>query len=1089
MPTTDPFQQIRDSLDESLFVEAGAGTGKTKALVDRLVALVVSGIAIEQIVAITFTEKAAAELRERVRGELERAAQSGDPAGHVRAALDALDAAPISTIHAFAAGLVRSFAAEAGVDPDFAVVDEIAAERRFQQRWRERLEQLGEDPRACEVFSRGLRLGLLPANLEKLARDLWQRPDLATQALAMPPLAAPAWPDFGALRSELSGIPIGDKPVDDQLAVRLRRLCGLVDLLVEASDVQREALLAGGGVESLKFGVSRVKVWGPNKASFVATAEQTRDTLVGLLARLRETALRSLVPYVARFVLDDRTARCQDGDLTFDDLITITSDLVAPDGDVRKRFRPRYHAMLIDEFQDTDPWQFDIARAFATDPDTGIQEPGRLFLVGDPKQSIYRFRNADMGIYNAARVELAAAGESVALVENRRSVQPIIDWVNTIFSGMFADESQPAVSPAYRAMTTVRDDALAGLPLAVIGGVQPRDLLAPAVRRIEAAHLASVCQRVVDGQWEVLDRADSRVRPAQYRDIAILMPARTGLPDIERSLERAGIPFRVESGSLVFQTQEVRDLINILAAIDDSADQVAIVAALRSPGLACSDVDLVRHKLAGGSFNYLRPENPAGPVTDALARLRRLHDLRPSWSLATLAHEVLSETGIIASAILDTRDRDSFRRGRFIVDQARAFEADGPQPLRAFVAWLEERSSRPLVDHEGAALDQDEDAVRVLTVHGAKGLEFPIIIMAGFGTDPRSPGVPTFAVDPASGELAVCVGAKSRGNQCTAGPVAAIDENEKKHAAAEQIRLLYVAATRARDHLVLSLYHSARSTRSGAAKLLAAGAAEGIPVLEPGESGQSTASPLANIAVDLPEISRDQAAYEREALISASTRLIVTSATALGGEKAEAQGEDTEPWSRGRGSTRLGRAVHAVLQSVPIDAQQDLIAAFAHAQAVAEAIPSREADVIRLAQRALQSPVAARARSARRALREVPFAFTTGTATGNGGGPSADVIVEGFVDLLIEDANGIEIVDWKTDDITGAEVVRRMREYELQAGLYVLGLERVIGQPIKRVTYMFLSPDVEHDFGDIGYLKSVALTRLAELTADQPIAS
>ncbi len=1064
----DAFDRIRDSLNDSLFVEAGAGTGKTKALVDRLVALVESGVPITDIIAITFTEKAAAELRERVRSELERAAATADPRGYLRSALEALDAAPISTIHAFAAGLIRSFAPEAGVDPDFAPFDEITAERRFQQRWREQLERLGEHERAQEAFARVLRLGLLPTHIETLARDLWPRPDLARRLLQLEPPILTSWPDLAAIQKDLARIPIDEKPADDPLAQRLKKLRGLVDLLVEAPPAERDALLAASGVGALKFGVSSTEIWGAGKRSIVATAESIRNTLVPLLEALRGEALRAILPFVAAFVLDDREARCREGALTFDDLIGLTRDLVTTNEAVRERFRRRYATLLIDEFQDTDPWQFDIARAFATEPITGAHERGRVFLVGDPKQSIYRFRNADMAIYNAAKIEIARDSESVQLVDSRRSVAAIVAWVNTIFARLFAGDMQPGVSPAYQAIAAVRDDAPTGPPLAAIGG----QLVVPAtdVRGAEALHVASVCQAVVDEAWEVLDRIDGRTRPARYRDIAILMPARTALPDIERSLEQAGIPFRVESGSLVFQTQEVRDLINILTAIDDSGDQVAIVGALRSPALACSDVDLARHKLTGGTFNYLSPANPPGPVTEALDRIRRFHDQRPSLSLADLTQAVLCETGIVASAILDTGDRDAFRRARFVVEQARGFEADGPQPLRAFVAWLEERSSRPIVDHEGAALDEDEDAVRVMTVHGAKGLEFPVVIMAAFGTNPRPVTAPTFAIEPRSGRLAVHVGSRSGGTRFTTGPVDTIESLERLHAAAEQIRLLYVAATRARDHLIVSLYHSARSTTSGAAKLVAAKAAEGLPTIARAPTMQIAAGPFAGILVDLPAAaSPAEAAAKRAALVAASKRLIVTSATALGGGK-DGRGDDTEPWSRGRGSTRLGRAVHAVIQSVPIDAPPDTIAAFARAQAVAEAIPDREADVIRLATRALQSEVAVRARAARRALREVGFAFES----------ESGMIVEGFVDLLVEDELGIEIVDWKTDDITRDEVERRMDEYRLQAGLYVLGLERATGQKVKGVTYVFLSPEVELDLGDLESLTAFARQRLAQ---------
>jgi ATP-dependent exoDNAse (exonuclease V) beta subunit len=1061
----DPFARIREALHESLFVEAGAGTGKTKALVDRLVALVQSGVTITEIVAITFTEKAAAELNERVRSELERLRAISDADGRLVRALASLDAAPISTIHAFAGGLVRSFAPEAGVDPDYSVIDEVTAGRRFQQRWRERLELLGGDDSARAAFARALRLGLLPANIETLALDLWLRPDIARLALASDPGGPVAWPDLAAWGDELRRIPIDEKPADDPLGIRLKKVRDLLDLLLAATAEEREALLAGSGVVGLRFGVSNQAVWGTSKKAISALGEEIRDGLAPVLAGLREQALSAILPWVAQFVLDERDARCREGALTFDDLISITRDLVTMDGGVCQRLRRRYRGFLIDEFQDTDPWQFDIARAFATDPVSGAVERGRLFLVGDPKQSIYRFRNADMAIYNEARGVVTGAGDEVLLDESRRTLPAIVAWVNEVFARLFAD-ADPAVSPAYQPMTAVRDETPGGHHVAAIGRVL--ELKAAETRRVEALHVAATCQAVVRGGWAVVDRQTKETRPASYRDIAILIPARTGLPDLERALEPAGIPFRVESGSLVFQTQELRDLINILAAVDEPADSIAVVGALRSPALACSDTDLARHKLAGGTFNYLSPTNPAGPVSEALQRLRNFHEVRPAASLADLVQAILGETGIVASAILDRADRDTFRRARFVVEQARSFEADGPQPLRAFVDWLEERSSRPLVDHEGTSLDDDEDAVRILTVHGAKGLEFPIVIMAGFGTNPRSPTAPTYALEPASGRLAVCVGSKTRGSQFTAGPVDAVVAREKLHTEAELIRLLYVAATRARDHLVVSFYRSKRSTTSGVARLESADAAGAIPSL-PDLEVETGVAPgrFDGVVVDLPaRADTAAAARDRAALVEAARTLRVTSATALAGRK-EGRADDSEPWSHGRGSSRLGRAVHAVVQSVPLNAQDEVLAAFARAQAVAEAIPDREDDVIRLARRALECGAVGRARRAKRALREVPFAVEMdGT------------IVEGFVDMLVEDDRGLEIVDWKTDDITAAEVERRMEQYKLQGGLYVLGLERATGRKVDRVTYVFLSAGVEHDLGETSVLAEAALGRL-----------
>jgi ATP-dependent exoDNAse (exonuclease V) beta subunit len=197
-----------------------------------------------------------------------------------------------------------------------------------------------------------------------------------------------------------------------------------------------------------------------------------------------------------------------------------------------------------------------------------------------------------------------------------------------------------------------------------------------------------------------------------------------------------------------------------------------------------------------------------------------------------------------------------------------------------------------------------------------------------------------------------------------------------------------------------------------------------------------------------------------------------TSATAIGAQelrKDEPQ-DETEPWARGRGGTHVGRAVHATIQSVALDADAAQVAAFARAQSVAEAIPERAGDIAALAQAALASEAAQRARSGRRALREVPFAVRYGAT-----------VLEGFIDLVIEGADGgIEIVDWKTDDISAAEVPARLIQYELQAGLYTLGLEAATGRAVTRITYVFAAPGIEASPGDPGTLAASARARLVD---------
>jgi ATP-dependent helicase/nuclease subunit A len=1068
--------KIREALDETLFVEAGAGTGKTRALVDRVVALVLAGRPIDRIVAITFTEKAAAELKDRVRGQLEASlAAEPDNGKLVREALASLDRAQISTIHAFGQALLRSFGAEAGIDPAFVVLDEVLADRRLQERWRTYLEGLAEDRPAVAAIDRALGLGLTTRDLETLARELTARAHLASRLAESPlPAPAPVWPDLEEMRRELHALPLDAAPPDDKLRPRIDALLALVESLAGAGPEREAVLASGAGILGRSYNAGRADAWGGK-----AVIEQVRETAAAISERLQETlaacraeALADLMPSVVRFIQEDTLARGQEGTLTFDDLILGPRDLLRANPDAARALRDRFDALLIDEFQDTDPLQVDIAGAFATDPDTGALEAARLFLVGDPKQSIYRFRRADMAIYSNTRQLIAEnGGDFPVLALSRRSRPQILDWVNAVFAGVIGEGSNPTIQPPYRPIHPHRSDELEGPGVAWLGG-EMEGMKAREVRQYEAAAVAAQCRAVLEEGWEVAER-DGAIRKAKFRDIAILIPRRAILPALERSLADAGIPYRVEGGSLIYRTQEVRDLINCLTAIDDPADEVAIVGALRSTAFACSDVDLARYRAAGGRFNYLASDLKSrdGAVAEALRTLASYHAVRHQYSLTALVEGFVADRGQVEIGILDQADRNTFRRMRYMVEQARAFEASGPESLRAFVSWLERRTTDQILDHEGAGLDDDEDAVRVLTIHGAKGLEFPIVFVAGLSASPNK-RPPVYGVDYAEDRIAVSIGSKSRSARFQLGPADEVNAVEEEHASAEFDRLLYVASTRARDHLVLFLYHPSREKQCGARRLIEAGACEwSQPRPELPAAEHVPAAPFADLNVDPPRpASTAEFAAARQAMVERGRRQRYTSATALGPLKKDEARDESEPWARGRGGTRLGRAVHAAIQSLPLDADEAMIEAFSRAQAVAEAIPDRSGEVARLVRQALQSDAAARARAAPRALREVSFA-----AEFDG------VILEGFADLIIETADGIEIVDWKTDDIPAAAVRERLREYELQAGLYVLGIESATGRPVTRVTYVFARAGLEESPGEPASLSARARAQLASV--------
>jgi ATP-dependent exoDNAse (exonuclease V) beta subunit len=1076
-------RRITERLDASMLVEAGAGTGKTRALVERVVALVGSRTPIERIAAITFTERAAAELRDRVREELEVTAlrPDGDVAERCRVALAALDRAQLSTIHSFGQALLRAFAAEAGVDPEMVVLDDLTAERRREERWRVALEGLDLDSGDGRAIDRAVGLGMAPGDLRALAGHMADREDIARAFLAAPPAApAPRWDEVPRLRDVVSAVEVSRVAGDDPLLAHLEELDALLGDIAARTGAERDALLSGGAsVWRRKCGrLGTQGAWG-GRDRIAAARDAAAGVCAGMDAVLRDAraqALAGVLPVLARFSVDDGDARRRAGTLVFADLILWTRDLLVGQASARAALRARYDALLIDEFQDTDSWQMAIAEAFAGEPKTGALEPGRLFLVGDPKQSIYRFRQADMAVYRAARERVEADGGLLEeLSENRRSRAPVVTWVNAVFPRLMGDGDDPGIQPPYRPIVAERDDDLAGPGVTCIGG--PADAPAGAVREDEAAEVARACRAVVAEGWGVRGR-DGSARRARLGDVAVLIPTRTGLPELERALAAAGVPFRVEGGTLVYRTQELRDLLNCLTAIDDPWDEVAVVGALRSPAFGCSDVELAEHRRAGGSWSMLAPglDVASGRVADSLRELRALHLRRHDSSLAALVERVVAARRIVEIGLLDGAGRDAYRRARFVIEQARAFEADRPRGLRPFVAWLEERASGPVRDLEGVGLDDDEDAIRVLTIHAAKGLEFPIVVLAGLGTAPRPAEAPKLALDPP----VAWVGARSRNARFELGDVATARQREQLHADAEGSRLLYVAATRARDHLVVSLHHAAKAGRSPAARLMRARAHDLAASWTPPEDPTAArVPPLAGLAVTPAAPTATEHAREREALVRGARRLRVTSATGIAAEQTpgledgERGGDGDEPWTRGRGGTRVGRAVHAAIQTLPLHAGRGAVAAVATAQAVAEAVPERAAEVARLVRSAHASGAAERARAAGGGLREVPFAFTRD-----------GLIVEGFIDLVIPVLGGLEIVDWKTDDVSAEQVGARVAGYATQAGLYAAGLTEATGQPVTRITYVFVRPRIEVSPGDPAALAQTALTALDHAPAE-----
>jgi len=307
------------------------------------------------------------------------------------------------------------------------------------------------------------------------------------------------------------------------------------------------------------------------------------------------------------------------------------------------------------------------------------------------------------------------------------------------------------------------------------------------------------------------------VRPANYGDVCILLPTRTSLGALEHSFDQAGVPYRVESQSLVLGTQDVRDLINCLRAIDAPSDQVALVAALRSSAFACSDVELLSFVEAGGNLNYLDPGDGDGPVGEALEVLRRYHLDRVWDRLDDVIERLIRERRMVEASFGRARPRERWRRLRFMVEQARAFMRVGGSSLRGFVDWIELQAQEGARMVEVPVPETDEDAIRIMTIHASKGLEFPIAVLSGLGSSKSNQPNTTY-FDRNSESVEVRIGSVDRG-LFTTSRYETVREKDRAADAAEEVRLMYVAATRARDHLILGLYRndSAMAKKSTAA--------------------------------------------------------------------------------------------------------------------------------------------------------------------------------------------------------------------------------------------------------------------------------
>jgi ATP-dependent helicase/nuclease subunit A len=1129
LPDAAARARIERDLDTTLVVEAAAGTGKTTQLIRRMIAVLREGRAtIEQMVAVTFTEKAAGEMKLRLREQLDASLASATAQERDRLldALAGLELAQINTIHGFCADLLRERPIEAGIDPLFEVLDEAAADRVLEQAFDGWFERVLADP--GEGVRRILRRASFRAErigpreqLVSACRELCEHRDFEARydapvydrracidglvsglrALAQFAASVPESRDRLAQALRFFARIVAD--VDERERTRARDYDGLEAELHLLARPTRYEWEWNGGRGRLADGIERAEV--------IALRDRVRAEL-NAFVRYAEADLAAKLQVELREVVTERERlKHKLGALDFVDLLLRTRDLLARDAAVRAELQARYTHLFVDEFQDTDPLQAEIVLLLAADERAGEGRtvPGKLFVVGDPKQSIYRFRRADVSLYERIKAKLCASGaELLHLTTSFRSVPDIQRVVNVAFSRVMrgaADGSQ-AEYVALQAYRTGSADQPAVIALPVPEPYGPSGRLTK--RAVEASYPHAVAAFV---DW-LLRHSGFRVEEdgdataIEARHVCLLFRRFQGFGQdmtrgVVRALEARRIPHVLVGGRSLHGREEAIALRAALCAIEWPDDELNVYATLRGPFFAISDEELLcfREQRAEG-IERLHPLCAPSPaqaeahpaVTSALAILGALHRGRNRRPVADTIARLLEATRAHAGVAIWPTGEQALANLLAMMDAARAFEAHGATSFRAFVDWLERQSERG-DGSEATIVEEGTDGVRLMTVHKAKGLEFPVVVLCD----------PTASIAPASASRYTDL---ERGlwaqRLCGCRPQALLDHEAEviRHDEAEHVRLAYVAATRARDLLVVPVFGDGAGERPGMGwvDLLAPALypepglrrtprpapqcpafgddtvlkrpayapppGSGIaPGLHSGFGGATSvvfwdpaalalgAQPVGGVRQQHLLTATERSprwleAYEafrleRARLLerSATATLVARSVTALAAAAppgAEVAVERTAAPREGRPrGARFGTLVHAVLAHVPLAADERAVTDMATLQQrVLGATDGERVAAVLAVLSALAHPLMQRAAQAAECRREVPLLERLADGT----------IAHGIADLVFREPGGWVVVDFKTD-----VEVKATGPYAAQLGRYVDAVRAATAEPVR----------------------------------------
>ncbi len=835
MKYTPAQQQAIESQARYICVDAGAGSGKTRVLVDRIVNLLKTGQArLEEIVAITFTEKAALEMKERLRKAFRRMAPNDNPAEFSmwRDLERRVDTAHITTIHAFCARLLRENALFLGLDPDFGLLSDAENALLLQESVESVMIRLLEknDPamlRLASVHTLGELQGLCKALLRNrgVVDRIRRRGGMDTPDAVMATWQAQATAEQARYLADL-----GRNAQVNTLLQALKTYEGLCDDPEEGREAWRHSMVLGfeamqAGIpaeeaeEQLRgflknpFGNGKKKLWPSPEIYDGLTDIQKKVTtfakdalLDGALAGGGDVVAESAQLASDLLQLDGHInsayekAKEAAGLLDFDDLILFALKVLRDKDTLRQQTAKGMKYLLLDEFQDTDGQQLEIARLLH-DEEAGPA----LFIVGDPKQSIYYFRGAEVEIFQTER---ATSEELVRLDCNFRSLPDVLGFVNDFFQ----QSNLLCAVERYQPMVIGRE-RIGGPRVGFILSDPPEEedpkrWPVSEYRQREAtqiaAQIAALCAPESDAT--VCDEHTSEMRRPEYGDVALLFRATSNVGIYEEALRKAGIPYTVVAGAGFYERQEVVDVINILKVLADPWDEIALLAYLRGPVVALSDDDLVRlcrqGTLTAMALGEMLPTGLDYP--ERLMRARFVYEelrARLAGPLPELVDHLLEITGLEAILLSQFLGLQKASNVRKLANLAREQARRGALTLRQFVNYLDEVHTYQIREGEAGLQPDGAGSVTLMTIHKSKGLEFPVVFVPDMAQPIKGSKEHTLQIHRQLGITLRLSG--DDGNRIDTPLGALIKRRIKEEEGAESARVLYVALTRARDMLYL----------------------------------------------------------------------------------------------------------------------------------------------------------------------------------------------------------------------------------------------------------------------------------------------